>query len=151
MRYLLILAILILSVVPAMAQDFSCDEWGTLHYGIFCEIDEDKVNEYYNVFSTPEQLEILQASYPATYICRVKTPTRNNVLRSANFHIRAHENSPVLEERGLPHDTELIRLEFIHKPDGSEYNWVKVEYEGVVGYVTRHSVWCNRTDEVAPQ
>jgi len=151
MKKLVFIALLVLSFsFPSLAQVnplFDCDDWGEdLAMGFFCKIHEDKVEEFLN--SLPEgQREILEAPYPATYYCFVKLPSRNDIKRNAVIHINPHEQSAILGE--MPDKTEMERLSFIRKPEGSLYNWVQIKWNGIMGYVARHTVWCNRTDELA--
>lgn len=132
---------------PKAEYEFDCEVWGHYVEGKMCKIDAEKIPAFLATQLTSKQREILAYRPPVEYYCLVRTISKNDVQRSANFHTRPHEESPVLVKYGLPYYTKVERLAFIHKPEGSEFNWVKVRWEGMVGYVARHNVGCNRPTE----
>lgn len=132
---------------PSADWEFDCSIWGHYEQGAMCKIDAEKVPAFLYTQLTTKEREILASPYPVLYYCIVRTVSKNDIQRSANFHIRPHENSPVLVKYGLPYNTYLQRIQFIYKPEGSKYSWVKVRWQGMVGYVARHNVGCNRPTE----
>lgn len=148
MKKLILILLALVFVNQALAQDIA--DYGTPIVfdaegnPVIWKIDEDKEDEFFFEFVSFDMLLNLYRNSYDPQECVVNLRDRGEIKRFVNFRSTPNEfsTSNYLVSGGLGLGTILEFVEFVPRPSGSQYNWIKVSYDGKIGYVAEFALSC---------